>query len=128
VFNARGKRGRKHADGPRTVVDAILYLVQTGSQRRYLPEFASVEGVVTVPPLVSQRHPGAHAHGRHPPSATYVLAARRRRAQSGGSGQCSPGRTNVGDDVQEIGHSREVRHPFTELEKLNGGSTTRSRG
>jgi putative transposase len=38
VFNAPGKRGRKHADDLRTVVDAMLYIAQTGCQRRYLPE------------------------------------------------------------------------------------------
>jgi putative transposase len=37
VFNAPGKRGRKHADDLRTVVDAMLYIVQTGCQWRYLP-------------------------------------------------------------------------------------------
>ncbi len=38
VFNAPGKRGRKHADDLRTVVDAMLYIVQTGCQWRYLPQ------------------------------------------------------------------------------------------
>ena len=38
VFNAPGKRGRKHADDLRGVVDAILYIAQTGCQLRYLPE------------------------------------------------------------------------------------------
>ena len=38
VFNAPGKRGRKHGDDLRTVVDAMLYIVQTGCQWRYLPE------------------------------------------------------------------------------------------
>ncbi len=38
VFNAPGKRGRKHADDLRTVVDAMLYIAQTGCQWRYLPE------------------------------------------------------------------------------------------
>jgi putative transposase len=33
-----GKRGRKHADDLRTVVDAMLYIPQTGCQWRYLPE------------------------------------------------------------------------------------------
>ena len=37
VFNAPGKRGRKHADVLRSVVDAMLYIVQTGCQWRYLP-------------------------------------------------------------------------------------------
>jgi putative transposase len=37
VFNAPGKRGRKHADDLRTVVDAMLYIAQTGCQWRYLP-------------------------------------------------------------------------------------------
>jgi putative transposase len=37
VFNAPGKRGRKHADDLRTVVDAMLYIVHTGCQWRYLP-------------------------------------------------------------------------------------------
>ena len=37
VFNAPGKRGRKHADDLRTVVDAMLYIVQTGCQWRYRP-------------------------------------------------------------------------------------------
>src|SRR3954452_5561427 len=38
VFNAPGKRGRKHEDDLRTVVDAMLYIAQTGCQWRYLPE------------------------------------------------------------------------------------------
>jgi transposase len=38
VFNAPGKRGRKHGDDLRTVVDAMLYIAQTGCQWRYLPE------------------------------------------------------------------------------------------
>jgi putative transposase len=38
VFNAPGKRGRKHADDLRGVVDAMLYIAQTGCQWRYLPE------------------------------------------------------------------------------------------
>jgi putative transposase len=38
VFNAPGKRGRRHADDLRSVVDAMLYIVQTGCQWRYLPE------------------------------------------------------------------------------------------
>jgi putative transposase len=37
VFNAPGKRGRKHGADPRAVVDAMLYVVQTGCQWRYLP-------------------------------------------------------------------------------------------
>ncbi len=37
VFNAPGKRGRKHAGDLRTVVDAMLYIAQTGCQWRYLP-------------------------------------------------------------------------------------------
>ena len=37
VFNAPGRRGRKHADDLRTVVDAMLYIAQTGRQWRYLP-------------------------------------------------------------------------------------------
>ncbi|WP_396327827.1 transposase [Jatrophihabitans lederbergiae] len=38
VFNSPGKRGRKHGDDLRTVVDAMLYIAQTGCQWRYLPE------------------------------------------------------------------------------------------
>jgi len=38
VFNAPDKRGRKHGDDLRTVVDAMLYIAQTGCQWRYLPE------------------------------------------------------------------------------------------
>ena len=38
VFNAPGKRGRKHGDDLRTVVDAMLYIAHTGCQWRYLPE------------------------------------------------------------------------------------------
>src|SRR4051794_38573083 len=38
VFNAPGKRGRKHADDLRTVVDAMLDIAQTGCQWRYLPQ------------------------------------------------------------------------------------------
>jgi putative transposase len=32
VFNAPGRRGRKHADHLQTVVDAMLYIAQTGCQ------------------------------------------------------------------------------------------------
>lgn len=38
VFTAPGKRGRRHADDLRSVVDTMLYIAQTGCQRRYLPE------------------------------------------------------------------------------------------
>ncbi len=38
VFNAPGKRGRKHGDDLRSVVGAMLYITQTGCQWRYLPE------------------------------------------------------------------------------------------
>lgn len=38
VFNAPGKRGRRHANDLRSVVDAMLYIAQTGCQWRYLPE------------------------------------------------------------------------------------------
>lgn len=38
VFNAPGKRGRRHADDLRSVVDAMLYIAHTGCQWRYLPE------------------------------------------------------------------------------------------
>ena len=38
VFNPPGKRGRRHADDLRSVVDAMLYIAQTGCQWRYLPE------------------------------------------------------------------------------------------
>lgn len=38
MFNAPGKRGRKHAEDLRSVVDAMLYIAQTGCQWRYLPE------------------------------------------------------------------------------------------
>jgi putative transposase len=37
-FKAPGKRGRKHADDLRAVVDAMLYIAQTGCQWRYLPQ------------------------------------------------------------------------------------------
>ena len=37
MFNAPGKRGRKHADDLRTVVDAMLFIAHTGCQWRYLP-------------------------------------------------------------------------------------------
>ena len=37
VFRAPGKRGRKHADDLRAVVDAMLYIAHTGCQWRYLP-------------------------------------------------------------------------------------------
>jgi putative transposase len=37
VFKIPGKRGRKHADDLRTVVDAMLYIAQAGCQWRYLP-------------------------------------------------------------------------------------------
>jgi transposase len=55
-----GKRGRKHANDLRTVVDAMLYIAQTGCQWRYLPEsFGLDPGVVAVPALVTQRHLGS---------------------------------------------------------------------
>ena len=38
VFNPPGKRGRKHGDDLRRIVDAMLYIAQTGCQWRYLPE------------------------------------------------------------------------------------------
>ncbi len=38
VFNAPGKRGRRHAADLRSVVDAMLYIARTGCQWRYLPE------------------------------------------------------------------------------------------
>ncbi len=39
VFNAPGKRGRKHADDlRRVVVDAMRYVSNTGCQWRFLPE------------------------------------------------------------------------------------------
>ena len=38
MFNAPGKRGRKHADDLSSAVDAMLYIAQTGCQWRYLPE------------------------------------------------------------------------------------------
>lgn len=34
MFNAPGKRGRKHADDLRSVVDAMLYIAQTDCQWR----------------------------------------------------------------------------------------------
>jgi putative transposase len=38
VFNAPGRRGRTYADDLRRIVDAMLYIAQTGCQWRYLPE------------------------------------------------------------------------------------------
>ncbi len=38
VFNTPGKRSRRHGEDLRVVVDAMLYIVQTGCQWRYLPE------------------------------------------------------------------------------------------
>ena len=38
AFKAPDKRGRKHGDDARSVVDATLYIAQTGCQWRYLPE------------------------------------------------------------------------------------------
>ncbi len=38
VFNAPGKRGRRHADDLRSVVNEMLYIAQTGCQWHYLPE------------------------------------------------------------------------------------------
>lgn len=35
VFHAPGKRGRRHADDLRRVVDALLQIAQTRSQERY---------------------------------------------------------------------------------------------
>ena len=40
VFNAPGKRGRTHADDLRTVVDAMLYIAQTGRHLTGHPEEA----------------------------------------------------------------------------------------
>jgi transposase len=37
-FSAPGRRGRKHADDLRSVLDAILYIARTGCHWRYLPE------------------------------------------------------------------------------------------
>jgi putative transposase len=37
VFNAPGKRGRKHADDLPSVVNAMLHIAQTGCQWGYLP-------------------------------------------------------------------------------------------
>ena len=37
VFNMLGKRGRKHRDDLRCVVNAMLYIAQTGCQWRYRP-------------------------------------------------------------------------------------------
>ena len=37
VFSAPGKRGRKHAEDLRSVVDAMLFIAHTGCQWRYLP-------------------------------------------------------------------------------------------
>lgn len=37
MFNAPGKRGRKHAEDLRTVVNAMLYVAQAGCQWRYFP-------------------------------------------------------------------------------------------
>lgn len=61
VFNVPGKRGRKHAGDLRTVVDAILYIAQTGCQWRYLPaSFGPWTRVWSqFSPLVAQRHLGA---------------------------------------------------------------------
>ena len=69
VFNAAGRRGRKHADDLRRVVDAMLYIAQTGCQWRYLPEsFGPWTRLLAVPPLDPQRHLGTRtdrvAHGR----------------------------------------------------------------
>jgi putative transposase len=38
VFNVPGKRGRKHGDDLRSVVDAMLYIAHTSCQWRYLPQ------------------------------------------------------------------------------------------
>jgi putative transposase len=61
VFNTPGKRGRKHSDDLRGVVDAMLYIAQTGMPVA-LPSGvvgALDAGLVTVPPLVAQRNLGA---------------------------------------------------------------------
>ena len=65
VFNAPGKRGRKHADDLRSVVDAMLYIAQTGCQWRYLPASFGpwTLSLVAVPPLVAQRHLGTSTNG-----------------------------------------------------------------
>lgn len=52
-----GKRGRRHGDDLRMVVDAIFYVSKTGCQWRMLPEgngFAD-EDLVAVPPVDRQR-------------------------------------------------------------------------
>ncbi len=38
MLSTPGKRGRKHGTDLRTVVDAMLYIAQTGCQWRCLPE------------------------------------------------------------------------------------------
>ena len=65
VFNAPGKRGCKHADDLRTVVNAMLYIAQTGCQWRYLPRVVRTKdsGLVAVPPLIAQWHLGARPDG-----------------------------------------------------------------
>ena len=44
VFNAPGKRSRKHAHDLRTVVDAMLHIAQTGCQWRHLPQSVGPSG------------------------------------------------------------------------------------
>lgn len=65
VFNAPGKRGRKHADDLPILVNPLLfYIAQIGCQWRYLPERSDPgSGLVAVPPLVPQWHLGTGPHG-----------------------------------------------------------------
>jgi transposase len=76
VLNAPGKRGRRHADDLRSVVDAMLYTADAGCRWRYLPEsFGPDAGLVAVPPVFTQQPVGAGVDG-----------AVRRRATTGRKG------------------------------------------
>jgi transposase len=62
VFNVPGKRGRKHAEDLRSVVDAMLYIAPTGCQWRCQPgSFGPCTRFGRSPPLVTQRHLDATA-------------------------------------------------------------------
>lgn len=61
------KRGPKHGDDLRHVVNAMLYISHTGCQWRYLPEqfgpWTLDEGLVPVSPMVEERDVDARAVG-----------------------------------------------------------------
>lgn len=67
VFNAPGKRGPKHADDLRSVVDGMLCTAQTGCQWRYLSQSF---GPWTRVWSQFRRCPAMEPGRRHAPSAS----------------------------------------------------------